>query len=95
MAGADCYNIGGVLYTFQGDDMTKRLIQRRISLDEFQHESEGTHKWFKIKFKQYNFDNPEIVVQREYQRKYNVEWLLNAQTTYDPIIVVMEVVDDD
>lgn len=71
--------------------MVKRLIQRKIAPKELKNETEGKHKFFRIKYSQID---DIIPVTREYQRKYNVERILDNPLTRDVTLFVLEVTDD-
>ena len=71
--------------------LNKRLRIRNITLEEFERESEGSFKFFRI---DYIDRETRQKKRKEYQNKYNVRRILEAQCTIEPVIHVLEVVDD-
>ncbi len=68
-----------------------RIQTRKISVREFQSESEAPHKWFKIRY--HELGNV-IWVEREFQSKYRVRQYLDNPMASDISITVVELVDD-
>lgn len=69
----------------------KTEITRQLTMKEFKEESEGKHKFFRIKYRQYNHIIP---VTREYQQKINIERILQSPATLEAKIWVTEMVDN-
>ena len=72
----------------------KRVIQKKITPAQLQYEKEHSMKWFKITYNIYYEEEAPERHTREYQKKENVQRILDAETTYNPVILVLEVVDD-
>lgn len=70
------------------------MIQRVITPRELEKETENIHKWFKIRYTETGYDSPSVVKEKEYNRKKHVLRILEAETTSNPNITVLEVVDE-
>ena len=71
--------------------MAKRLRQRKIKPRELKHEKEGSYIFFRIKYTEMGNVVP---VTKEYQRKHNVERILDNPLTSNVDLFVLEIIDD-
>lgn len=75
-------------------ECNKRVIQKRITPQQFQKEIDSLYKWWRIEYIQSSIEEPDVWITREYHNKFDAQRLLDAQTTSSAMITVMEVVDD-
>lgn len=76
----------------------KRVKERKLTIAEFEGESEHPHKFFQITYKHVCFDEydeiPDAYIKKESQRKEVIMAILNSPTTFSPELSIVELVDD-
>lgn len=77
----------------------KRVKERKITINEFNEESEHPHKFFQINYTHISFDEedelPDVRMTKESQRKDVIRAILDSPTTFYADLVLLELVDDE
>jgi hypothetical protein len=76
----------------------KRVIERNITIKEFEEESENPHKFFIITYTHVGFDEndelPDVRMKKESQRKDVIRAIIDSPNTFSPELLLVELVDD-